>query len=92
MEEGLRSAPALDRPRVHAETAEALQSAAEPALQLGNQLLDLAGRGADGTEVGGMAIQPAGDRHRHRGTRRQGTETEPRGYTAIGGICRQTYT
>ena len=56
MEEGLRSAPPSERPRVHAETAESLQRTAEPAVQLGNQLLDLAGRGADGTEVGGTGL------------------------------------
>ena len=53
MEEALRSAPAPDLPRVHAETADALQGVAEPAIRVGNQLLDQAGRGADGTEVRG---------------------------------------
>ena len=42
---------------MHAETAESLRRTAEPAVQLGNQLLDLAGRGADGTEVGGTGLR-----------------------------------
>ncbi|KAF0303153.1 Titin [Amphibalanus amphitrite] len=50
MEEALRAAPAAERALVHAQTAESLRSAGEPAVRLGNQLLDLAGRGADGTE------------------------------------------